>query len=175
MIVQSHDDHLLLITQPDHAVLAATMMSAWRAGAFPASPRRDVVLFATAHHDDGWLEVDKSPLVNKASGQLLDFISAPDEVRRAVWPRAVAQFAATPYIAALVAQHALRIYDPHRAATDLRAFLAEMETLRDRALADAAPLTLEDLVERLFFRGNGRYSVADFLQRVDGASAAGGV
>src|SRR5687767_10434335 len=119
MIVLGHDDHLLLITQPDHAALAATMMSAWRAGGFPTSRRRDVVLFATAHHDDGWLEVDRSPLVNEANGRLLDFISAPDEVRLAVWPRAVARLSATPYAAALVAQHALRIFQPHRGAMDL--------------------------------------------------------
>jgi hypothetical protein len=155
MIVRPSDGHLLLITQPDHAALAASMMNAWRADGFPASPRRDVTLSATMHHDDGWIEVDRAPLVNEANGRLLDFIGAPDAVRLAVWPRVVARLSRTPYAAALVAQHALRIFDPHRAAMDLRAFFAEMEALRDRALADAAPLSLDDLVDDYFFVGMG--------------------
>jgi len=155
VIIRSSENHLLLITQPDHAALAGSLMSAWRADAFPDSPHRDAVLFATSHHDDGWIDVDRSPIVSEADGRLLDFIGAPDTVRLAVWPRAVARLSSTPYAAALVAQHALRIFDPHRGAMDLGPFFDEMQALRDRSLAGAAPMTMDDLVRDYFFVGMG--------------------
>ena len=131
------------------------MMSAWRADAFPASPRRDVVLFATTHHDDGWMEVDRSPLVDEANGRLLDFIGAPDEVRLAVWPRAVARLRPRRTPPRSSPSTPCESSIPIARAMDLRAFFAEMQALRDRALADAAPLTLDDLVHDYFFVGMG--------------------
>lgn len=150
MIIQKQADDLLLIIQPDHAALAATIMSSWRADGFPGSPRRDDILFATLHHDDGWLEVDANPLVS-AAGEILDFVNAPDPVRLGIWPRAVERLTSTPYVAALVAQHALHIYEAHRAKGQAREFFAEMEALRDGHLANAAPRSLADLLEDYFF------------------------
>lgn len=155
MIIREDAAHLLLITQPDHARLAGTIMAAWQADALPASPRRDVVLFATTHHDDGWIDVDRVPLVNESDGRLLDFITAPDEVRLTLWPRAVERLSGTPYAAALVAQHALEIYEPSRARLESQGFFSRMEDLRDRHLASARPLGLSDLLEDYFFVGMG--------------------
>src|SRR5262245_9095214 len=135
----------MLIAQPDHAALAARIMSAWRADGLPASSRREVILFATHHHDDGWLDVDATPLVS-AAGELLDFVNAPEPVRLGLWPRAVERLEATPYAAALVAQHALHIYESYRAKGQASGFFAEMESLRERHLANAAPRTATDLV-----------------------------
>ena len=150
MIIQKHADDLLLITQPDHAALAARIMSAWGAHGLLGSSRREIILFATRHHDDGWLEVDAAPLVS-AAGELLDFVDAPEPVRLGIWPRAVDRLKTRPYVAALVAQHALQIYEAYRARGHARAFLAEMEALRERYLANAAPRSLTDLMEDYFF------------------------
>jgi hypothetical protein len=150
MIIQKQADDLLLITQPDHAALAARIMSAWRADGLPASPRRAIILFATLHHDDGWLDVDPTPLVG-AAGELLDFMNAPEAVRLGIWPRAIDRLKATPYAAALVAQHALHIYEAYRGKGQAPAFFAEIDTLRDRQLAGAPPRSLADLVEDYFF------------------------
>lgn len=49
-------------------------------------------------------EVDAAPLVDETTGRILDFIHAPDEVKRGVWPRAVERLRTMPYAAALVAQ-----------------------------------------------------------------------
>lgn len=141
---------VLLVTQPAHAALAAVCMAAWRGDDFPASERHDEVLFATLHHDDGWLDVDTAPLVSEVDGRLLDFTSAPDHVRLAIWPRAVKLLESSPYVAALVAQHALQIYEPYR-RTMASGFFGEMEALRNRHLAEAAPLTFDDLVRDYFF------------------------
>ena len=147
MIVRAQGDRQLLITQPDHAALAARMMRAWRADGLPDSPRRSLILHAVERHDHGWTALDAAPLVNDETGEILDFISAPDAVKRSVWPDAVAQLEATPYAAALVAQHALHIYRRYRSDADWSSFFGQMEAARTRHLQQSAPLQLTD-VER---------------------------
>jgi hypothetical protein len=151
MIIHPNGSTLLLITQPDHAALAARIMRRWRDDDLEQSPRRDDILFAVEHHDDGWLDVDHTPLVDAASGVLLDFISSPEPVRRGVWPRGVwprgvSRVADKPYAAALVAQHALHIYRRYRDDAEWTSFFSEMETLRARHLHAAQPATLDELL-----------------------------
>src|SRR6187549_2604667 len=107
MIVRQDGERQLLITQPDHAALAARIMREWRGDELLDSPRRDVILLAIERHDHGWLGVDASPLVDDETGEILDFIGTPDDIKRGVWPNAVAQLEVDPYAAALVAQHAV--------------------------------------------------------------------
>jgi hypothetical protein len=144
MIVQSDGATLLLITQPDHAALAARIMDHWRAGGFVGAARRATIRLAIEEHDHGWLDVDAALLIDPESGRVLDFVAAPEHVKRAIWPRGVARLAATPYAAALVAQHALHIYRRYRDDADWAGFFSELEGARDRHLR-AAGTALEDL------------------------------
>ena len=144
MIIRSDGTTQLLITQPDHAALAGRIMERWVADAFATAPRRAEILLAIAEHDNGWREVDGAPLVDAATGGLLDFIHAPDTVRQGVWPRGVERLAHAPYAAALVAQHALEIYARYRTDTAWQPFFASMEAARDRHLQRASP-GVEDL------------------------------
>lgn len=137
---------MLLITQPDHAALGARIMRSWSDGELVQSPRREEILYAVEHHDDGWLEVDVAPIVDETTGALLDFISSPVGVRRGIWPRGVAMLAARPYAAALVAQHAVHIFRRYREDGTWAPFFTEMEALRERHLRAAAPATLEVLL-----------------------------
>ena len=73
MIVRQHDSSLLLITQPDHAALAARVMQHWVANGLPDHPHRSSILHAIAEHDNGWQEVDAAPLVD-AAGRIADFV-----------------------------------------------------------------------------------------------------
>ncbi len=150
MIVRINGSSQLLITQPDHAALAALVMRQWRAGGLLQTPRLPSILLAVEEHDNGWREVDAAPLVDNATGRVLDFIGAPDAIRREVWPRGVDRLAATPYAAALVAQHAVHIYRRYRENPGWAPFFAEMETRRDRHVS-ACSLTLEDVVREYFF------------------------
>jgi uncharacterized protein DUF3891 len=145
MIVRADGTRQLLITQPDHAALSARLMREWRADDLPASPRRDLILLAIERHDHGWLDIDRSPLVDDESGEILDFIATPDDIKRRVWPEAVARLAAAPYAGALVAQHALHIYRRYRDNPDWTSFFDTMTAARDRQLALAAPFPLSDL------------------------------
>jgi hypothetical protein len=125
-------------------------MREWRADGLRGSPRLSSILLAVEEHDNGWHEVDAAPLVDGVTGRVLDFISAPDDIRRSVWPRGVDRLAASPYAAALVAQHAVHIYRRYRDNPGWAQFFTEMETRRDRHLQPTA-LPLEVLVRDYFF------------------------
>jgi hypothetical protein len=145
VIVRADGNRQLLITQPDHAALAARLMREWHADGLPDSPRRDVILLAIERHDHGWLEVDSAPMVDHESGEIVDFIGTPDDIKRGVWPNVVAQLEADPYAAALVAQHSVHIYRRYRGNPDWMPFFYTMETARDRQLLRSTPLVFEDL------------------------------
>jgi hypothetical protein len=145
MIVRAGGTGQLLITQPDHAALAARLMREWREDGLRDSPRRDLILLAIERHDDGWLDLDQSPLVDDESGEILDFISTPDDRKRGVWPVAVERLEGAPYAAALVAQHALHIYRRYRDQAEWTPFFDTIAAARDRQLQQGAPLRLADL------------------------------
>jgi hypothetical protein len=146
MIIRRKGTTPLLITQPDHAQLAATIMERWQGDGFPDSPRRAAILLAIREHDNGWREVDAGPILDANSGEILDFMTLPDEDRRGVWPRGVQRLAATPYSAALVAQHAVHIYRRYRDDAAWTPFFIEMESLRDDLLGQERSTTLDELL-----------------------------
>ena len=143
MIVRRSGDSLLLITQPGHAALARRIMERWTSDGLPDSPRRESILTAVGRHDAGWESVDVAPMV-LPDGRIADFIVAPGEVRRGVWPRAVATLAADPWTVALLAQHAVFVYSRFESDPEWLAFFNEMKALRehhrDRAALDASVL-----------------------------------
>ncbi len=146
MIIRPGGTSQFLITQPDHAALAATIMREWSADGFADSPRRSTILLAIEEHDNGWREVDAAPIIDGTSGRILDFVNAPEDVRRGIWPRGVERLGATPYAAALVAQHPLHIYDRFRTDPEWKAFFVMMEAARDQHLHASGPLTFDELV-----------------------------
>ena len=151
MIIREGHDELLLIAQADHAALAERIMIAWRRDGLAASPHNADILYATRRHDDGWIEHDAAPIVDPAAGRLLDFVHAPDPVRRAIWPASVAGVSDRPYAAALVAQHPIHLYDRYRADPVWQPFFTEMEALRDRHLAAARTRADDAFMASYFF------------------------
>jgi Protein of unknown function (DUF3891) len=138
VILQERAGDLLLIAQGDHAALSGRVMTAWQADGFPDRPTRPAVLDATSLHDIGWEEEDTAPLWNPQTGQPYDFVSAPVAVRQRIWPRAVQCLASRdPYVAALVAQHALTIFRRFAGDAEWRDFFAALEGLRDDQFAAA--------------------------------------
>ena len=148
-----------------------------------ARARRDTILHAIAEHDNGWTEEDAAPSVNIATGQVFDFVTAPAGVRQAVWPRGVARVAADPWAAALVAQHAITVYDRFSSDSEWSSFFAEMEAARDamlrksglpldELLPDYAFVRLADLISLTFCTGwtdpqrFGEWTVQRFDTRV---------
>ena len=142
MIVRILPETIQLVTQPDHAQLAGRIMEECLPLAMHA--RRASILLAAAEHDNGWIEEDAAPAVD-AGARVVDFVTAPLSVRHGVWPRAIARLAGDPWAAALVAQHAITVYDRFRSDDAWTQFFADMEALRDNRLARTT-LHLDDLV-----------------------------
>jgi hypothetical protein len=142
MIVRPAGSGVHLITQPDHARLAGRIME--RCAPLEAQPRRGSILRAIRDHDNGWADGDAAPGVHPATGAIVDFITAPVEVRQGVWPRAVEMLADDSFAAALVAQHAMVAYDRLRPDPAWAAFFVGMAARRDAWLARTMA-TLEDL------------------------------
>jgi hypothetical protein len=132
MIVRRGPDVIHLITQPDHARLAGDIMSHWQALA--GHPRRPSIRLAVEQHDNGWREPDATPTIDPASGRVHDFINAPASVRQGVWPRGVDRLSHDPWAAALVAQHALTVYDRYRNDAEWAEFFATMTRMRDELI-----------------------------------------
>jgi hypothetical protein len=182
VIVRYIDDRLLLITQPDHAHLAADIMS--HSTALAGHPRRDTILHAIASHDNGWAIEDANPSIDPQTGEVADFIRARTEVRQGVWPRVVGTLAEeNPWAAALVAHHALTVYSRLRANPDWHGFFTKMGVVRDALLkksglkpvdleADYVFLRLGDLISLAFCTGSNDlnqfagYRVELFRERV---------
>ena len=143
MIVRERDHALLLITQPDHAQMAGRVME--DCTMLVSHPRRLSILRACREHDGGWIEVDAAPMVNPETRRPYDFITAPAPVRQGVWPRAIARLADDAWAAALVAQHAVTVYDRFRTDPGWSDFFASTSAQRD-ALVAAQQLTHDDLV-----------------------------
>lgn len=150
MIVRTDLTPPLFITQPDHAALAGTIMRGWTSGGLPESPRHVAIMLAIQAHDNGWQEVDAEPCLDPATGEVLDFVHVPEDVRHAVWSRGVQRLTGEPYAAALVAQHAVHIYRRMRQQPGWRQFFVDMSAARDRQLA-AAHETIETLQREYSF------------------------
>ena len=160
MIVRPAEDAtVLLITQRAHARLARQVMEQCVPLAY--HPRRAAILHAIAAHDDGWQEEDAAPEVDAATGVIVDFIHIPVAARQRVWPRSVMALADDPWAAALVAHHAITVYDSYRADGEWTPFFTSMEVLREEMLqkadvsrehlsADYVYLRLGDLISLCF-------------------------
>lgn len=178
MIARPWQGGLALIRQPDHAHLARRIME--RCVALDDHPRREDVLRAVGEHDNGWTEPDDAPVVDADTRRLADFVRLPLPARHDVWRRGVARLADTPWTAALVAHHAVTVYDRYRADAAWDAFFAEMAQSRDAMIEasgrDAADLPgdyqyvrLGDLISLAFCTGaNDRQAFGGWSLALDG-------
>jgi uncharacterized protein DUF3891 len=159
VIVRPAQHGVHLITQPDHAHLAAQIIE--HAVTLKAHPRRDQILLAVAEHDNGWAEEDAAPIVNPTTGHPADFVNVPLAVRHRVWPRAIHRLAQHPWPAALVAEHAVVVYDRFRVEDGWTPFFSGLEAARDQMvrtsgltstelISDYVYVRLADLISLLF-------------------------
>lgn len=147
MIVR-HDGTLHLISQPDHAALSRRVMERW--APLHDAERRASILLAVEEHDNGWQEPDAEPTVNSEGG-INDFITIPADIRQAVWPRGVARLShQDEWAAALVAQHAITVYDRNRTDRAWDRFFVQMAAMRD-ALLKATARTMAQLTHDYAF------------------------
>lgn len=138
MIVRDDHDTFLLITQPDHAQLSEAIVAAIRTEPPLAGSARRTILLATREHDNGWIEVDALPTVDRATGRPCDFMSGPAPVKHELWLRGIARTAkADGFAGALVAEHALTVYGYRRGEAGWASFFSTIEAMRDALLERA--------------------------------------
>lgn len=150
MIIRRLPSSLQLITQPEHAALAARIMREWDAAHFPDSPRKASILRAVEQHDTGWDEGDEALVVDEETGDLIDFIDLPDPLKHAASLRGIERLADDPYAAALVAHHRLHVYRRYADVPDWRAFFDVVQEARDAQLR-AAGFGLDQLLSDYTF------------------------
>ena len=140
MIRRALNGHWLCISQPEHARLAGAMAEAWGRPPFlPPVPRTEV-LQAVAEHDNGWVEWEAAPGLDRAAGRPFHFTEMPVADHLVIWRRgAQRMLEQNPYAGLLVSMHgaalmrfrldpAARTPEVDRAA--VRTFLGEQERLQ---------------------------------------------
>lgn len=61
MICREQDGAFVMVKQHDHGILAGELAIWFKEQHVPAEGRRDEVLWAVAHHDRGWIDLDETP------------------------------------------------------------------------------------------------------------------
>lgn len=139
MIVRRHQNGFHVITQNDHAALAARTMTLWRDPALTEHRRRDRLLAAIRDHDNGWREADAAPRWDSRARRPHDFLSLESTDRIEIWSRGVARYAEQdPYKALLITEHARRIHSIEPPQDDaLKSFVESLSTRRGELLEEA--------------------------------------
>lgn len=81
----------VLISQVEHARLAGEMAANWgRAGSpFERLSVYPGLIKAVFHHDDGWVEWERSPTIDPQSGAPRDFLEMPLSEALVIWERSI--------------------------------------------------------------------------------------
>jgi len=100
----------VLINQIDHAHLAFELAKHWGAGAFAPLQPPEELLWACAHHDDGWRAWDSHPKVDPATGVPRQFMEMHPAETLDIWTKSIDAAAEQgPLEGYLVAGHFCRL------------------------------------------------------------------
>ena len=146
MIIRNLGSSVQLITQPQHAKMAAFIIANWHSDHFPPSPRKESILHAIDKHDEGWMEIDETLIVDEETGELVDFIKVPDEIKRHTSQQGIELLSSDPYAGALVAQHRLNVYRRYASQADWKSFFTNVKKTRDTYLRAAGSGSLNELL-----------------------------
>jgi uncharacterized protein DUF3891 len=96
----------ILISQIEHAHLAARLAEHWGAGDFAPLWPHGELLWAIEHHDDGWRQWDLAPGVDPSNGRPRSFTEMVPADSAAIWSASIAAAReAGPLAAYVVAGH----------------------------------------------------------------------
>lgn len=147
MIIRDSASSHHLITQPDHAALAARIMRQWTARHFPNSPRKASILRAIEHHDDGWAGIDEELVLEPASGRLLSYIEVPDRIKQDTSLQGIEALTDDPWARGLVAHHRLHVYRHKAGEASWSRFFERVIAERDDAVRASECASLDALLE----------------------------
>ncbi|QDT48621.1 hypothetical protein Pan258_26630 [Symmachiella dynata] len=173
MIRREQGADWLIVSQVDHARLAAELAQAWRHNVASSWGISELLFLAVLKHDDGWRAWETGLEIDPDNGIPRDFTEMPMEVAAGIWTSSIETCAAEHPLVGIwvsrhfcyLAQYALSNRADNAAdVTAARRFLAEQEQLQQQlqsvALRDVTAREFETLSE-LGFR---------FLRLFDGLS-----
>ncbi len=146
MIVRREEGRLWLFMQTDHARVAGTIIAHWGNETFAAPVERQRVAQAIVHHDDGWLDWETHPRVNRKTDRPFHFMEMPGEETLDIWyrgPKIAGD--ADPYRGILASMHGSWLFSAHPAGKE---YTPEQQTRVHHYLADQS-LHRERLAARL--------------------------
>ena len=89
MIRRDDKGDWLLISQVEHARIAAELAAVWGNDNVPALPVAEWLVPAIHHHDDGWNVWEQSPTVDPATSKPRDFTEMPMSVATSIWSASI--------------------------------------------------------------------------------------
>lgn len=147
MIVRRMASGSRIVTQADHARLGCDLLRLFRLPELVGHPRRELLLRAVGEHDNGWWEADAAPRRSPDGRSALGFHEVSTGLRREIWRRGIERFASdSPYLAALIATHALRLASRFGGLVEWDDFCAETSARR-LELLETAGARLSDVAE----------------------------
>jgi hypothetical protein len=173
MIRRDAGDDWLLISQVDHARIAAEIAEAWGNEPFASLPSRDLLVHAIRHHDDGWTAWEAAPTIDPETGAPRDFLEMPIADAAAIWTRSIEICARrSPWCGLWVSRHFGHLAEiAHERRTDrsdraaVSAFLAAQQELQPRwrrqiaAAADPEGLAAVETAGYAWLRWFDRFSL----------------
>ena len=116
MIIQEQGDHLVLIRQTDHAVLAGHFARELGNDTFALPQPQESFALAATEHDNGWNEWELLPEIDSVTYLPYSFMSIPTREHIALYQRGIERVVkADHYAGLLVSMHCLGLYDRTRA------------------------------------------------------------
>jgi hypothetical protein len=110
VICRNTEKGWFFITQPAHAWAAGQLAAAWDSEMLFTPVLKNEVTLATALHDVGWVEWDKTPRLHP-DGHPVSFVEITFAETQQIWERAVSHVSLyNLYAALLVSMHAATIY-----------------------------------------------------------------
>src|SRR6516162_8227354 len=116
MIIQEQGDHLVLIRQTDHTVLAGHFARELGNDTFALPQPQESFALAATEHDNGWNEWELLPEIDSVTYLPYSFMSIPTREHIALYQRGIERVVkADHYAGLLVSMHCLGLYDRTRA------------------------------------------------------------
>jgi hypothetical protein len=116
MIIQDHDDQLVIIRQTDHAVLSGFFARELGNELFSKPEPMESFRLAATEHDNGWEEWELLPGIDPDTFLPYSFMSIPTEEHIALYQRGIERVVkADRYAGLLVSMHCANLYDRTRA------------------------------------------------------------
>jgi hypothetical protein len=148
MLVSRRDDHLQLVTQPDHGRLAGKLAELWGNDEFGPCALQDALLYTATFHDDGWTALDDAPTWNGEQRRPAHFLEIPLPIVAEAYTKGVdAIYEASPLAGTLESLHFTGFYRsrwgsddvPHVDHPAVPAIVEAEEGRRARAIRETWP------------------------------------